>query len=52
MSTVLDKEGMKLWRYMPLVSLIDFLQTGELRLTRADKFEDTMEENWGQSKNP
>lgn len=28
---------------MPLISLLDFLQTGELRFSRADKFEDTQE---------
>jgi hypothetical protein len=28
---------------MPLISLLDFLQTGDLRLSRADKFEDTQE---------
>lgn len=33
----------KLWRYMPLISLVDFLQTKELRLPRADLFEDIQE---------
>lgn len=33
----------KLWRYMPLIQLIDFLQTKELRFTKADAFEDIQE---------
>ena len=37
----------KLWRYMPLISLLDFLQTGELRLSRADTFEDVREGHVG-----
>lgn len=36
-------EKKKLWRYMPLISLLDLLQTGELRLARADSFEDLQE---------
>jgi hypothetical protein len=32
---------------MPLISLLDFLQTGELRFSRADKFEDTQEGHVG-----
>jgi hypothetical protein len=32
---------------MPLISLLDFLQTSELRLSRADKFEDTKEGHVG-----
>jgi len=33
----------KLWRYMPLIQLLDFLQTKELRFTKADSFEDIQE---------
>lgn len=33
----------KLWRYMPLIQLLDFLQTKELRFTKADAFEDIQE---------
>lgn len=39
----IEAEKKKLWRYMPLISLLDFLQTRELRFSRADKFEDTQE---------
>lgn len=39
----IEKEKKKLWRYMPLISLLDLLQTSELRLSRADKFEDKQE---------
>lgn len=39
----IETDKKKLWRYMPLISLLDFLQTRELRLSRADKFEDTQE---------
>lgn len=38
-----DTEKQKLWRYMPLISLLDFLQTGELRLPRANSFDDLQE---------
>lgn len=42
MSTI-ETEKKKLWRYMPLISLLDLLQTRELRFSRADKFEDKQE---------
>lgn len=40
-------ERKKLWRYMPLVALLDFLQTAELRLPRVDSFEDVREGHVG-----
>lgn len=41
--TNIETDKKKLWRYMPLISLLDLLQTSELRFSRADKFEDTKE---------
>lgn len=38
-----EQEPRKLWRYMPLIGLVDLLQTGELRLPRADSFSDKKE---------
>lgn len=43
MTNTADNEKKKLWRYMPLISLLDFLQTKELRLPRANSFEDIQE---------
>ncbi|MFC1626152.1 DUF2971 domain-containing protein [Pseudomonadota bacterium] len=42
-----DVDRKKLWRYIPLISLLDLLQTGELRLPRADSFEDIQEGHIG-----
>jgi hypothetical protein len=42
-----ETEKKKLWRYMPLISLLDFLQTGELRFPRANTFDDIQEGHVG-----
>lgn len=36
-------EKKKLWRYMPLIALLDLLQSRQLRLARADSFDDKRE---------
>jgi hypothetical protein len=42
---VADKK--KLWRYMPLIQLVEFLQSKTLRFARADTFEDVKEGHFG-----